>query len=143
MLKRIDFFRNFGPAFLDELLSSPESIRKVLVMPGTVLLREGTPGDSMMVVSKGRVAASVNGRVVKHLGEGSYFGELVFLGAALVRTATVTATTFCDVRIIYNRSFKRTPCLSESAALRAIGARGLGPRMSWLEILQFRSLPDL
>mmetsp|Transcript_10093 Transcript_10093/g.24392 ORF Transcript_10093/g.24392 Transcript_10093/m.24392 type:complete len:275 (+) Transcript_10093:55-879(+) len=107
MLKRIDFFRNFGPAFLDELLSSPESIRKVLVMPGTVLLREGAPGDSMMVVSKGRVAASVNGRVVKHLGEGSYFGELVFLGAALLRTATVTATTFCDVRIIYNRSFKR------------------------------------
>ena len=33
--------------------ASEESIRKVLVMPGTVLLREGTPGDSMMVVSKG------------------------------------------------------------------------------------------
>lgn len=107
MLKRIDFFRNFGPVFLDELLNSPESIRKVLVMPGTVLLREGSPGDSMMVISKGRVAASVNGRVVKHLGEGSYFGELVFLGATLLRTVTVTATTFCDVRIIYNKSFRR------------------------------------
>eukprot|EP00437_Effrenium_voratum_P041613 CAMPEP_0181467476 /NCGR_PEP_ID=MMETSP1110-20121109/37000_1 /TAXON_ID=174948 /ORGANISM="Symbiodinium sp., Strain CCMP421" /LENGTH=262 /DNA_ID=CAMNT_0023592307 /DNA_START=30 /DNA_END=818 /DNA_ORIENTATION=- len=107
MLKRIDFFRNFGPTFLDELLSTPESIRKVLVMPGTVLLREGASGDSMMVISKGRVAASVNGRVVKHLGEGSYFGELVFLGASLVRSVTVTATTFCDVRIIYHRSFQR------------------------------------
>ena len=30
-----------------------ESIRKVLVMPGTVLLREGSPGDSMIVISKG------------------------------------------------------------------------------------------
>jgi len=107
MLKRIDFFRNFGPIFLDELLNSPESIRKVLVMPGTVLLREGSPGDSMIVISKGCVAASVNGRVVKHLGEGSYFGELVFLGATMQRTVTVTATTFCDVRIIYNRSFRR------------------------------------
>lgn len=107
MLKRINFFRNFGPVFLDELLNTPESIRKVLVMPGTVLLREGSPGDSMMVISKGRVATSVNGRVVKHLGEGSYFGELVFLGATLLRTVTVTATTFCDVRIIYNKSFRR------------------------------------
>eukprot|EP00913_Durusdinium_trenchii_P027800 g26068.t1 len=98
---------NFGPVFLDELLNTPESIRKVLVMPGTVLLREGSPGDSMMVISKGRVATSVNGRVVKHLGEGSYFGELVFLGATLLRTVTVTATTFCDVRIIYNKSFRR------------------------------------
>eukprot|EP00438_Fugacium_kawagutii_P011166 Skav227740 [mRNA] locus=scaffold3513:156910:158720:+ [translate_table: standard] len=107
MLKRIDFFRNFGPIFLDELLTSPESIRKVLVMPGTVLLREGSTGDSMMVISKGRVAASVNGRVVKHLGEGSYFGELIFLGVTQLRTVTVTATTFCDVRIIYNKSFRR------------------------------------
>ena len=32
---------------------SQESIRKVLVMPGTVLLREGSPGDSMIVISKG------------------------------------------------------------------------------------------
>eukprot|EP00435_Cladocopium_sp_Y103_P017839 s2015_g4.t1 len=79
-------------------------------MPGTVLLREGSPGDSMMVISKGRVAASVNGRVVKHLGEGSYFGELVFLGATLLRTVTVTATTFCDVRIIYNKSFRTLAC---------------------------------
>ncbi|CAK8992276.1 Potassium/sodium hyperpolarization-activated cyclic nucleotide-gated channel 4 [Durusdinium trenchii] len=99
MLKRINFFRNFGPVFLDELLNTPESIRKVLVMPGTVLLREGSPGDSMMVISKGRVATSVNGRVVKHLGEGSYFGELVFLGATLLRTVTVTATTFCALTI--------------------------------------------
>lgn len=34
-------------------LARKESIRKVLVMPGTVLLREGSPGDSMMVISKG------------------------------------------------------------------------------------------
>ena len=69
---------NFGPVFLDELLQSPESIRKVLVMPGTVLLREGSSGDSMIVISKGRVATSVNGRVVKHQGEGSYFGARVY-----------------------------------------------------------------
>jgi len=107
MLKRIDFFRNFGPAFLEELLNTPESIRKVLLMPNTVLVREGAPGDSMMVISKGKAAISVNGKYVKTCGEGTYFGELVFLGAALVRTATVTTQTFCDVRIIYNKSFKQ------------------------------------
>lgn len=40
-------------------------------------------------------------------GEGSYFGELIFLGVTQLRTVTVTATTFCDVRIIYNKSFRR------------------------------------
>jgi len=107
MLKRIDFFRNFGPSFLEELLSAEEGIRKVVMMPNTVLVREGAPGDSMMVISKGKVAVSVNGKVVKHFGEGSYFGELVFLGAARLRTATVTTVTFCDVRIIYNKTFKQ------------------------------------
>ena len=34
-------------------------------------------------------------------------GELVFLGATPLRHVTVTATTFCDVRIIYNKSFRR------------------------------------
>lgn len=107
MLKRIDFFRNFGPSFLDELLCAEEGIRKVVMMPNTVLVREGAPGDSMMVISKGKVAVSVNGKVVKHFGEGSYFGELVFLGAAKLRTATVTTVTFCDVRIIYSKTFKQ------------------------------------
>mmetsp|Transcript_64273 Transcript_64273/g.103934 ORF Transcript_64273/g.103934 Transcript_64273/m.103934 type:complete len:273 (+) Transcript_64273:92-910(+) len=105
MLKRIDFFRSFGQSFLEELLISKESIRKVLLLPNTPLVLEGTPGDSMMVVSKGRVRVSVGGKVVCVLGEGSYFGELVFLGASLTRTATVTTETFCDVRIIYNKSF--------------------------------------
>lgn len=31
----------------------------------------------------------------------------MFLGATPLRHVTVTATTFCDVRIIYNKSFRR------------------------------------
>lgn len=107
VLKHIDFFRNFGPDFLDELLSADEGIRKVVMMPNTVLVREGAPGDSMMVISKGKVAVSIKGRCLKHLDEGSYFGELVFFGAAKFRTATVTTLTFCDVRIIYSKTFKQ------------------------------------
>eukprot|EP00930_Biecheleria_cincta_P057678 TRINITY_DN43576_c0_g1_i1.p1 TRINITY_DN43576_c0_g1~~TRINITY_DN43576_c0_g1_i1.p1 ORF type:complete len:269 (-),score=50.47 TRINITY_DN43576_c0_g1_i1:59-865(-) len=107
MLKRIDFFRNLGQGFLDELLAAPEGIRKVVMMPNMVLVREGAPGDSMMVISKGEVEVSVKGQVVKRLAEGSYFGELVFLGAAKFRTATVTTVTFCDVRIIYSKTFKQ------------------------------------
>lgn len=107
LLKRIEFFRSFGEEFLNELMENTESIRKVLYLPDTVIVREGSQGDSMMVISKGQVDISVNGKVVKRLGEGSYFGELVFLGASLFRTATVTTVTFCDVRIIYSKSFKQ------------------------------------
>lgn len=107
MLKSIDFFRNLGQGFLDELLADPEGIRKVVRMPNTVLVHQGAPGDSMMVISKGEVDVSINGQVVRRLAEGSHFGELVFLGAAKFRTATITTVGFCDVRIIYSKTFKQ------------------------------------
>jgi CRP-like cAMP-binding protein len=67
------------------------------VAAGTVLLREGQPGDRFFVLLSGIAAvsqSSLGGRRVLRAGE--YFGE-VALVMDVPRTATVTAMTSCVV----------------------------------------------
>eukprot|EP00746_Dinoflagellata_sp_MGD_P001208 gnl/MRDRNA2_/MRDRNA2_102252_c0_seq1.p1 gnl/MRDRNA2_/MRDRNA2_102252_c0~~gnl/MRDRNA2_/MRDRNA2_102252_c0_seq1.p1 ORF type:complete len:321 (-),score=62.07 gnl/MRDRNA2_/MRDRNA2_102252_c0_seq1:5-967(-) len=104
-IKQSAFLRQFDPEFVEEMLSCEGCVRAIVFLPKQVIVREGEQGDSMMVIAKGEVEVSVHGVPVKRLGEGSFFGELVFVGATDVRTATITAVTFCDVRLIYRRAF--------------------------------------
>ena len=62
-----------------------------------MIITEGEPGDSLFVVSTGRVKAFVRnpaGRQVKvrEMGEGAFFGEISILKGS-PRTATVTAAS--------------------------------------------------
>lgn len=104
-IKQSAFLRQFDPEFVEEMLSCEGCVRAIVFLPKQTIVNEGDQGDSMMVIAKGEVEVSVHGVPVKRLGEGSFFGELVFVGATDVRTATITAVTFCDVRLIYRRAF--------------------------------------
>ena len=67
------------------------------VAAGTVVIREGEPGDRFFVLLSGIAAVSqtsLGGRRVLRAGE--YFGE-VALAMGVPRTATVTAMTSCLV----------------------------------------------
>ncbi|CAN5144514.1 MAG: cyclic nucleotide-binding domain-containing protein [Actinobacteria bacterium] len=67
------------------------------VAAGTVVIREGEPGDRFFVLLSGIAAVSqtsLGGRRVLRAGE--YFGE-VALAMGVPRTATVTAMTPCLV----------------------------------------------
>jgi CRP-like cAMP-binding protein len=74
-----------------------DRMRREEVASGTVLLREGKPGDRFFVLLSGVAGVSqsaLGGRSILRAGE--YFGE-VALAMDVPRTATVTAMTPCVV----------------------------------------------
>jgi CRP-like cAMP-binding protein len=81
----------------ETLAELADRMRREEVPAGTVLLREGEPGDRFFVLLSGIAAVSqtsMGGRSVLRAGE--YFGE-VALAMGISRTATVTAMTPCVV----------------------------------------------
>jgi len=93
-LTRVGLFASLPGETLGKLA---DLMRRDEVASGTVLLREGEPGDRFFVLLSGLAAvsqSSLGGRRVLRAGE--YFGE-VALAMNVPRTATVTAMTPCVV----------------------------------------------
>jgi CRP/FNR family transcriptional regulator, cyclic AMP receptor protein len=91
-------FSDFSEA---ELRAVIRGLRLLTFEPGDIILTEGEPGDTVFVLATGAVKAFVRNpegslRLVREMGEGSFFGEISILSGA-PRTATVTAAAHCEV----------------------------------------------
>lgn len=76
---------------------------------GAVLCRQGKPGDDFFVILEGRGGVTRNGKKVRALGPGDYFGEVALLGPPIgkaLRTATVTASTPMSCFVLGKNEFR-------------------------------------
>lgn len=88
----------------DDLVAVIQGLELVSFVPGDILILEGDPGTSLFVITSGVVRAFVRqkdgkNKLVREMGEGSFFGEISVLSGK-PRTATVTAKTPVEALIL-------------------------------------------
>src|SRR6185312_17268831 len=103
--------RAYGPGLLanplfedfseEELVAFIQGLRLLTFEPGDVIISEGEPGQSVFILTTGRVKVFVRGPghasvALALLGEGSFFGEISTLSGR-PRTATITAAGACEI----------------------------------------------
>ncbi len=74
--------------------------------PASVIVREGEPGESFVVIVKGSATVDQDGRTVNLLGPGDFLGEIALIDGG-PRTATVTATEPIAALVIDRSGFQR------------------------------------
>lgn len=89
LVRRVEVFTELPLTAVERLAAG---MTPVEVPAGTVVMREGEPGDTFVLVSSGELEVTVEGRPMGRLGPGSGFGEIALLRRS-PRTATVTALT--------------------------------------------------
>ncbi|HEU0107264.1 MAG TPA: cyclic nucleotide-binding domain-containing protein [Vicinamibacteria bacterium] len=85
----------------EELLAFIHGLKLLTFEPGDVIITEGEPGQSVFILTTGRVRVFVRGPEhrsvpVGALGEGSFFGEISTLSGR-PRSATITAAAACEI----------------------------------------------
>lgn len=92
-LGAIELFEGIGPDVLRQVYS--RSIHRQFPA-GSVICREGEPGDSMFVIEHGGAVVTIAGERVRRLRAGDVIGEIAVLTGE-PRSATVRAVTPTDV----------------------------------------------
>jgi signal-transduction protein with cAMP-binding, CBS, and nucleotidyltransferase domain len=91
----------FGEFTREDLLAVIAGLRFLTFEPGDIIVGDQEPGDSLFVISSGRVKAFVKGaegryHEAREMGAGDFFGEIALLQGK-PRTATVTAAESCEL----------------------------------------------
>lgn len=91
----------FADASASELRAFIQGLELLTFQPGEIVVAEGEPGSSLLVLASGLVRVYVRNDVghqvqVRTLEPGDFFGEISIL-TGQARTATVTAADTCDV----------------------------------------------
>lgn len=100
-LTEVPLLAGLAPAARDALAAAFEVD---VHAPGHTVVREGQSGYAFYVIASGAAVVSVDGQVVRHLGEHDFFGEAAIMGDGR-RTATVAALTPLTVWVLFGTRF--------------------------------------
>jgi CRP-like cAMP-binding protein len=89
----------------------------------SVIVKEGQVGVTMYVVLEGRLAVSIQDKLVEKIGPGGVFGEMALVERT-PRLATVTAETGCALLAIGRNTFLDLIKASPDFAVSLLGAVG-------------------
>lgn len=90
----------------EELAALVEAARTTSLAPGKTLLREGDPGDEVLLILEGTAEVTVGGLPVGTIQPGDCVGEMSLLDNA-PRSATVTSSTPLRALVVPADSFRR------------------------------------
>jgi CRP-like cAMP-binding protein len=102
-LRRAPLFQNLSRSDLVQLAKLTEDLE---VQEGKVLAREGDIGSEFFVIVDGEVAVTKDGRDLRRLGAGDFFGEIALIWDSPRRTATVTAATPLRFFVLTRQAFR-------------------------------------
>jgi CRP-like cAMP-binding protein len=88
--------------------------------PGEVLLQEGAPGESLLVIRDGQVEVRRGDRVLATLGAGHWLGEMALLDPA-PRSATVRGTVAGTAWELDRETFLALLAQGDPAGVKALG----------------------
>jgi len=98
-----------------------EAARRVSYRTGTVLMREGEPGDAFLMILAGRATVTRQNDSINTLGPGDFLGEMSLLDGG-PRTATVTAVEAVEALTLSRADFLELMERSSSVRLAVIEA---------------------
>src|SRR5262249_27012836 len=95
-LRRMPIFAPLPPPAIERVLSQ---LDRSEVPAGEVLIRQGDVGDRFLMIVRGDVSVTQNGRVIAERTSGDHLGEIALL-RDIPRTATVTTTSPTELLVL-------------------------------------------
>ena len=96
-----------------------DQVEPMPVSAGTMIVRQGEPGDCVYFIASGSYRVEIDGHRVATLSAGDTLGEIAVLGSG-VRTSTVVATTDGELLQLSGDAFRAAlagdPLVGEQAA---------------------------
>ena len=106
LLKKVVLFKYLSPAELDSLT---KRLQRKDIPKGTLIIKEGSDGHEMFLITRGEVEISITRNdsklVLAELGESSFFGEMALI-TDKPRTATVMALIDSEAYVLSKSEFQ-------------------------------------
>lgn len=124
LLRAVPLFSECSQRHLDQICALADEI---YLPEGSKLIKEGSKGREFFVLVDGTVDVRRNGRKLRTMGKGDFFGEIALV-TDTPRTATVVAASPVRLLVITGQAFQRL--LHDTPAIQGKVLSSLAQRLA-------------